>query len=128
MSFFNSFMIFCGPTFFKIDFLKKIFQEHYQSIKLFVILSGLIWVQTICKDYQQMTKFVAGRQRAISLHVWYFCMFLLTCDFLYKINFCPYDLSAISAVCQIVQIQIRSPTLSVLILGKTACTCYQQWH
>ena len=24
--------------------------------------SGLIWVQTVCKDYQQMTKFTAGRQ------------------------------------------------------------------
>ena len=27
------------------------------------ILSGLIWIQTVCKDHQQTTKFATGRQR-----------------------------------------------------------------
>ena len=27
------------------------------------ILLGLIWVQTVCKDYQQTTNFATGRQR-----------------------------------------------------------------
>ena len=26
-------------------------------------MSGLIWVQTVCKDHQQKTKFAAGSQR-----------------------------------------------------------------
>ena len=30
------------------------------------ILLGLIWVQTVCKDYQQMTKVAASRQRVNS--------------------------------------------------------------
>ena len=50
-------------NFFKND-LKKFFQEHYQSVKLFGSRSGptfyrmlvLIWVQTVCKGYQQTTK------------------------------------------------------------------------
>ena len=59
---------------------KKIFQEHYQRVKLFAIqisrdvLSGLIWVQTVCKDYQQMTKVAAGRQRVKKLLLDQFCI------------------------------------------------------
>ena len=42
-------------------FLKKIFQEHHQSVKrlwfksgpIFNILSVLIWAQTVCKGYQK---------------------------------------------------------------------------
>ena len=46
----------------KLIFSKKFFQEHYQSVKRFWIqirnniLSVLIWVQAVCKGYQQMTK------------------------------------------------------------------------
>ena len=29
------------------------------------ILSVLIWIQTVCKDYQQMTKVAASKKRAI---------------------------------------------------------------
>ena len=41
-------------TFFKINFFKKFFQEHYKSVKQFET-SVLIWVQTVCKGYQQTT-------------------------------------------------------------------------
>ena len=53
-------------TFFdKINFFKKIFQEHYQSIKRFgSILSGLIWVQTVCKGYQQTAKSLQARKES----------------------------------------------------------------
>ena len=50
-----------SAVFFKINFLKQIFQEYHQSVKLFFILirpallSDLIWVQTVNKDCQQMT-------------------------------------------------------------------------
>ena len=50
------------PTFFKIIFFKKFFQDNYQSVKLFWIqirtdvLSVLIWVQAVCKGYQQKMK------------------------------------------------------------------------
>ena len=52
-------MLFCCLLiFFKINFLKKFFQEYHQSVKLFGPCSdslGLIWVQTVCQGYQQMT-------------------------------------------------------------------------
>ena len=60
-----NFSCFCRHllTFFKIYFFKKFFQEHYQSVKWFgsrlgltFFRSVLVWVQTVCKDYQQMTK------------------------------------------------------------------------
>ena len=50
-SFFMGFFTF--PDFFyKIIFFEKFFQEYYQSVN---VLSGLIWVQTVCKSYQQTT-------------------------------------------------------------------------
>ena len=33
------------------------------------VLSGLIWVQTVCKDYQQMTKVATSRERVKALYV-----------------------------------------------------------
>ena len=49
--------------------LKKIFQENVLSECQTVwvqkrpdVLSGLIWIQTVCKDHQQTTKFAAGWQ------------------------------------------------------------------
>ena len=66
--FHDFFVIFFQNT----TFLKKIFQEPYQSVTKFGsrsgptewtdILSVLIWIQTVCKVSQQMTKFVASRQ------------------------------------------------------------------
>ena len=53
-------------TFFNINLFKKFYQEHYQSVKQFgsrsgrTFLSVLIWVQTIYKEYQQMTKVVCA--------------------------------------------------------------------
>ena len=44
---------------FKINFFEKFFQEYHQVVKQFWIqirpdiLLGLIWVQTVCKSYQQ---------------------------------------------------------------------------
>ena len=46
-----------SADFFKINLFKKSFQVHYQCQAVWVqirpdVLSGLIWVQTVCKDYQ----------------------------------------------------------------------------
>ena len=44
--------------FFKINFLKRIFQKYHQIVKQFRPdrpSSGLIWVQTVCRGYQQTT-------------------------------------------------------------------------
>ena len=53
--------------FFKINFFKEFFQEHTQvSDNLDPdqdILLVLIWVQTICKGYQQPTKVTAIKKR-----------------------------------------------------------------
>ena len=59
----------CLLTFFKINFFKKFFLEHYQIVKQFWIqirtdiLSVLIWVQAVCKDYQQITSIAASKER-----------------------------------------------------------------
>ena len=52
------FMLCCRLlTFFKIKLFIKFFQENYQSVKQFRSRSGLlIWIQTVSKVYQQMTK------------------------------------------------------------------------
>ena len=43
---------------------KKFFLKHYQSVKQFrSILSVLIWVQTVCKGYQQVTKVATCKER-----------------------------------------------------------------
>ena len=53
--------------FFKIKFFEKFFQEYYQSVaKNWIqirpdILSGQIWVQAVCKGYQQATKVTTNR-------------------------------------------------------------------
>ena len=54
----------CSMTFFfKINFFKNFFQEYQklpsesQTVWIQIrpdILSDMIWVQTVCKDYQQM--------------------------------------------------------------------------
>ena len=58
-------------TFFKINFFKRFFQEHYQNVnsldsdqdKWSVGLSVLIWVQTVFKGYQQTTKVGISKER-----------------------------------------------------------------
>ena len=54
------FMLLCHLLiFFKINFFEKFFQEYHQNVKQFWILirpdslSGLIWVQIVCKSYQE---------------------------------------------------------------------------
>ena len=47
-------------TFFIIDFLLKNYFRN--TIIVSNVLSGLIWVQTVCKDYLQTSKFAACRQ------------------------------------------------------------------
>ena len=45
--------------FFKINFFENFFQEYHTSVKqIGSILSGLIWVQSVCKGYQQTALFV----------------------------------------------------------------------
>ena len=58
----------------KSTFLKKIFREHYlaecQTVWIQIrtdILSVLIWIQTVCKGYQRMTKVAAGKKRFKSM-------------------------------------------------------------
>ena len=54
-------MLFCRLLiFFKISFFEKFFQECHQCQTVWIqirpdILSGLIWVQTVCRGNQQMT-------------------------------------------------------------------------
>ena len=50
---------------FQQNFFQKIFSgitTECQTNSL-DILSGLIWIQTVCKGCQQMTKFAASRQK-----------------------------------------------------------------
>ena len=58
--------------FYVVTFLKKIFR--IPSVWLIVwilirpdILSGLIWIQIVCKGYQQTTKVAACRQRVMPM-------------------------------------------------------------
>ena len=56
----------CLPTFFKIYFSKMLTLLQYQTVWIQIrtdILSALIWVQTVCKGYQQMAKVTASKKR-----------------------------------------------------------------
>ena len=54
-------LFFSSADFFNINFFKKLFQENHLSVKQRWIqirpdvLLGLIWVQIVCKSYQQTT-------------------------------------------------------------------------
>ena len=75
-------------SFYKINFFKKIFQEYHQSVN---ILSGLIWVEAVCKGYQQTTKVTTSRERVeeySSIILEYIFLFL------HKIICCEYSLEA----------------------------------
>ena len=69
--------------FFKNQFFEKFFQEYHlcQTVWNQIrpdILSGLIWVQTVCKGYQQMTLvgkgvkqlFIGAKTRFNLLVIW----------------------------------------------------------
>ena len=65
-------------TFFKIDFFQKILSgtlSECQTVWTHIridILSVLIWVQTVCKGYQQMTKLpLAGKELRYISHIMY---------------------------------------------------------
>ena len=54
--------------FFQNIIFQKIFKEYHQCQTVWIqirpgILSGLIWIQTVCTDYQQTTKVATSRQR-----------------------------------------------------------------
>ena len=68
------FFVICGFFFLKLTFSKKkkkkkkIFQENHQCQTGLIqirpnVLSGLIWVQTVCKGYQQMTNVATSGER-----------------------------------------------------------------
>ena len=50
-----------ADIFFKISSFKKFFQDHYQC--------QLVWIQTVCKGYQQTTKVVPSKKRVKNLLV-----------------------------------------------------------
>ena len=59
-----------SADFFKINFLKNYFRKFHQCQTVWIlirpdVLSGLIWVQTVCKGYQQTT--LEGRVKSYSL-------------------------------------------------------------
>ena len=60
-------------------FSKKFFQDHYwsecQTVWIQIrtdILLVLIWIQTVCKVYQQKTEFPASKERGTPYHAGYF--------------------------------------------------------
>ena len=62
-------------TFFKINFFKKLFPKHYQSVLIKTnilraddVLSVLIWVKTVSKGYQPTTKVTASKEIVKSAH------------------------------------------------------------
>ena len=77
---FACFFVVCGFFFFFLNYFffkkkkkKKNFQEYHHSVKQFEsrsdILASLIWIQTVCKGYQQTTKVATSGER-VNL-VWY---------------------------------------------------------
>ena len=70
---FHAFAVVCS-LFFKINFFQKILSvtlSECQTIWIQIrtdILSVLIWVQTVCKGYQPMTKVPASKERVKILH------------------------------------------------------------
>ena len=72
--------------FFKINFFKKLFQEHYQSVKLLGSrMLVLILVQTVCKGFQQMTKVTASKERVNPQ----------SADSRFCAQFCPFEVNII---------------------------------
>ena len=67
---FHAFDAVCWCFFFKINFFKYIFQEHYHLLECQTIwiqfrtdvLSVLNWAQNVCKGYKQTLKVAISRQ------------------------------------------------------------------
>ena len=67
-----------------LTFSKKSFKEHYQCQMVWIQIRTwwrevLIWVQTVCKGYQQTTRVTARKERVNNLHFTHFessCFFL----------------------------------------------------
>ena len=67
--FFMHFLSF-ADFFSKLTFSKKFFQVHYHCQKVWIqtrtnIFSVPIWVQTVCKGYQQTTKVATSKERIV---------------------------------------------------------------
>ena len=59
-----------SADFFKINFFEKVFQEYHQSVKQLgsssgLTFVGLIWLQTVCKSYQQTAP--VGKKAGLTL-------------------------------------------------------------
>ena len=69
----GNFSCFCChlQTSFKINFFKEIFEEHYQCQIVWIQIKTdvMIWVQTVCKGYQQMTKVMASKEKVEELQI-----------------------------------------------------------
>ena len=52
------------PTFFKLTFFKKLFQEHFQGVKQFGSRSGLMeWTDILSVLFQTVSKVISKRQK-----------------------------------------------------------------
>ena len=54
-------MLLSSADFFNINFFKKFFKEHKQSVKKLDHI--LILVQTVCRGYQETTKVAASKEK-----------------------------------------------------------------
>ena len=127
--FFNSlapekfFMFLLSTDFFQSPLFRKKNQEYHQECQTIWIqirddiLSCLIWIQTVCKGYQQMT----CRQR-INKNFHIFCCLLI----FFKINFFEKKNQEYHQECRTVRIQMRADILLGLIWVQTVCKGYQQ--
>ena len=75
----------------KINFFKKLFQEYHQSVKTVWThirpnkMSGLVWVQTVCRVYQQTIKVATSRERVILYGVTFDCFQIKCCNFIIQL-------------------------------------------
>ena len=76
--------------FFKVNLFKIFFQEYHQCQKIWIqirqdVLSGLIWVQAVCKSYQQITPAGKGLISAKTYFTIFFLLIFFLLFFLLKI-------------------------------------------
>ena len=109
------------------------------------ILSVLIWVWTVCKCYQQMTKVATSKEIVFwfglcaaymmqvrwVLTLWrlgIFAFFLSSAELFLKLTFWKKKIFQGCHQCQSVWTQIRPDISSGLIWVQTVCKGYQHWH
>ena len=115
-----------SADFFKNQLFRKILsgiQSECQTVWIQIrpnILSGLIWIQTVCQGYQLTALADLLFAYWVILHA-----FLSSADFFQNQLFRKV-LSGVPSECQTVRIQIRPDILSALICIQTVCKCYQQ--